>query len=109
MKKFEVVKRHEEFNDIINNAKYKKNENFTIYIRKGNYPYPRFGIAISKKVGIAVVRNKLKRQIRSIIDFNKAAFKNYTDYIIMIKRSCLSLTYQQMNDKLIELIKDDDN
>ena len=87
MKKFEVVKRHEEFNDIINNAKYKKNENFTIYIRKGNYPYPRFGI----------------------IDFNKAAFKNYTDYIIMIKRSCLSLTYQQMNDKLIELIKDDDN
>ena len=109
MKKYEIVKKKEDFNDIINHSSFKKCTNFVIYIRKGNFSFPRFGIAISKKVGNAVVRNKLKRQTRSIIDNNKEIFKKYTDYIIMIKKSCLLLTYQEMNDALIKLIKEEDN
>lgn len=108
MKKYEIVKRKEEFNDIINHSSFKKSENFVIYIRKGNFEFPRFGIAISKKAGVAVIRNKLKRQVRSIIDNNKEIFKKHTDYIIMIKKSCLNLTYQEMNDALIKLIKDEE-
>ena len=52
MKKYEVVKEHKEFNDIINNSKYIKNNNFVIYYRNSEFNYPRFGIAISTKFGI---------------------------------------------------------
>ena len=106
MKKIEVVKKKEEFNDIIQNSKFIKNDLYTIYIRKAVYSYSRFGLAISKKVGNAVVRNKLKRQIRNIIDNNKDFFSKTKDYIIMIKKSCTTKKYQEMNDALVQLIKE---
>ena len=72
--------------------------------KESNINYPRVGIAVGKKVGIAVIRNKLKRQLREIITKNKNLFKNKKDYIIIVKRSSLDLTFQQMNDNLVELI-----
>ncbi len=66
----------------------------------------RFGLAISKKVGNAVTRNKLKRQTRAIIDHNKKLFPTGFDYIIMIKRSCNNASYQDLNDNLVQIIKE---
>lgn len=106
MKKYETIKKKEEFNNFIKYSKYIKSPNFIIYIRKALYTYPRFGIAISKKVGNAVKRNKLKRQIREIISLNKDIFPKDKDYIIMIKKSCIELPFQNMNNDLIKLIEE---
>lgn len=105
MKKYEIVKEHTEFDDIIANGSYKKNKYFLIYNKENKYSYPRFGIAVGKKVGNAVTRNKFKRQIRMIINNNKNLFKKNTDYIIIVKRSSLDLNYNDLNNNLIELIK----
>ena len=106
MKKYEIVKEHKQFDDIIATGKYKKNKNFLIYNKESNLLIPRFGIAVGKKIGNAVTRNKLKRQIRMIINNNKNLFKNGKDYIIIVKRSSLELTFQQMTDSMLELIKE---
>ncbi len=105
MKKYEIVKEHKEFDDIIANGRYVKNKYFIIYNNESNYSYPRFGIAVGKKVGNAVTRNKFKRQIRMIINNNKNLFKNNQDYIIIVKKSSLDLTYTELNDNLVELLK----
>lgn len=106
MKKYEVVKKKEEFNEIIKSCSYLKNKYFTIYIRKREKSYAKFGLAISKKVGIAVVRNKLKRQVRSLIDKYKENFSKDSDYIIMIRKECACANFQKLEEKLIELIKE---
>lgn len=106
MKKVEVVKKKEEFNHIIQNAPFYKNKYFVIYIRKKKEETKHFGIAISKKTGNAVIRNKLKRRVRAIVDERKENFPNGFDYIIMIKRSCVELSFQEMKRNLIELIKE---
>ncbi len=106
MKKKEVVKKKEEFNNIIKTCPYKKNKYFTIYIRKRENAIARFGLAISKKVGIAVVRNRLKRQLRAIIDKNKGIFSNSCDYIIMIKKDCVNSSFQILEKNLINLLKE---
>ena len=106
MKKREIVKSKIEFNQIINESPYRKNDCFTIYIKKKEEPIPRFGIAISKKTGTAVERNHLKRQTRAIVDTLKQNFKNNCDYIIMIKKGCKLKTYQEMKDALEQLIKE---
>lgn len=106
MKKYEVVKKKEEFNEIIKTCSYFKNKYFTIYIRKRENNFARFGLAISKKVGNAVVRNKLKRQLRAIISQNKDIFSKDSDYIIMIRKDCVNATFQKLEEKLIELIKE---
>ena len=68
MKKINIVNKNLEFNDIINSGKKGVSKYFYIYIKENNYPYNRYGIAISKKIGNAVVRNKFKRQVKDIID-----------------------------------------
>ncbi len=106
MKKKEVVKKKEEFNKIITNCPFIKNYYFVIYIKEKEEENPKFGIAISKKVGNAVIRNKLKRRLRVIIDNNKNLFKKHKDYIIMIKKSCLNASFQELSKNLNELIKE---
>lgn len=105
MKKYEVVKEKKDFDDIIHNGRYVKNKYFVIYNKESNFNYPRFGIAVGKKTGHAVVRNKLKRQVRMIITINKKLFKNNCDYIIMVKKSVLDLKYSDMERYLTELMK----
>ncbi len=106
MKKNEVVKKEQDFNRIIKYSPFIKNKCFVIYIRKKKVENPCFGLAISKKTGNAVCRNKLKRQVRAMIDEVKEIFPKERDYIIMIKRSCVESSFQEMKSNLIELIKE---
>jgi len=102
MKKNETIKSKQEFSNLIKNSKYIKNNDYVIYYNENNLEKKRFGIAISKKIGNAVTRNKLKRQTREIIDKLKTLFKNNTDYIIMIRRGCLNTSFK---DRLVNLEK----
>lgn len=106
MKRYEMVKSHKDFNNIINNGKYKKNSYFVLYYINNETTYPHFGLAVGKKLGNAVKRNKYKRQLRMIIDNNKKFFNKNKDYIIMIKKDCDNLSYNDMNNELSSLIKE---
>ena len=106
MKKFEIVKEHYEFDNIINKGKSIGNKVFSIYFLNHDEEYPKFGIAVGKKIGNAVTRNKYKRIIRNIVDNNKLLFKKDYDYIIIIKRKCLDLSFKELNDNLSELVKE---
>lgn len=106
MKRSEMIKDQNRFNYIIKHGHYNKDRYFVVYdvISKENR-YPHFGIAIKTTIGKAVVRNKLKRQTRSIIDNNKKLFKNDRDYIIMIRNECLNSSYDVLDNSLVEIMK----
>ena len=53
---------------------------------------------VSKKLGNAVVRNKLKRQLRAIISKNN--YQNNFNCIIILGRGILNRTYQEMDENL---------
>ena len=105
MKKYEVVKKNTDFNDIINTGKCLKSYCYNIYYKDGDSLYPKFGIAVSKKYGNAVERNKVKRQVRSLIDHHKNLFSNGKNYIIMIRKGVKELTYLEMEQDLVKLLQ----
>ena len=105
MKKYEVVKKNDEFNDIINTGKSLKNYFYHIYYKDGDMPFPKFGIAVSKKYGNAVERNKVKRQVRSLLDQNKNLFSNGKNYIIMVRKGVKDLAYSEMEKNLVSLLQ----
>ena len=97
MRKLYVVKRKEEFDNIINFCPMKKNSTYIIYYKKNNLKYDRFGISVGKKIGNAVVRNSYKRKIRAIIDNYKKSYVNNRDYIIILRRSALDKTFDELD------------
>ncbi len=98
-----MVKKNADFQDIIENGKCLKDTYYNIYYKdKGNGL--KFGLAVSKKIGNAVVRNKVKRRLRSIIDSNKKLFSN-NNYIIMVKKAVLDIPFKEMEEKLTQMIQ----
>jgi len=104
LKKYEIVKKNTEFNDIINTGAYFKNKYYYIYYKDNDLDISKFGLAVSKKCGNAVERNKIKRQLRSIIDSNRDSFLKGVNYIIMVRKSIVDITYQQMEEYLKQLL-----
>lgn len=104
MKKENVIKKSMEFDDIIKKNNYVKDNNYIIYYRNNNLKN-RFGISVGKKIGNAVTRNYYKRVIRNICDINKNIYSNTKDYIIIMRKGCINLSFKEKNDSFISLIK----
>ena len=104
MKKIDIIKSSDEFTEIINTGKSRKNKYYSIYYRNNNEKN-RYGITIPKKLGIAVLRNKTKRRVKNIIDKNKKSIQNGYDCVIIVKKGILELTYIDMEKELLNLIK----
>ena len=104
MKKKNVVKSNVLFNEIIKSGKHIKNKYYILCSQKKDDLNNKYGIAVGKKVGNAVVRNKIKRQIRNLIDNNYDIFPKYHNYIIICKKEILFLSFQEMENELIKLV-----
>jgi len=104
MKKKYIVKENKLFNEIIQNGKRNSNKYYVLCRSSNNLTYNKFGIAVGTKVGNAVTRNKIKRQVRCIIDHNIKLFPNPYNYIIIVKKEILTISYEDMENKLKELI-----
>jgi len=67
---------------------------------KGETLNSRFGIAVGKKVGNAVIRNRLKRVYRNLIDDNKLRFPKAYDYIIIVRNESLNASFEDLNKSI---------
>ena len=102
MKKINILKKNEEFSRIMKLRNVKTSKYFVIYIEKNTNETYHFGFSVGKKVGNAVVRNKLKRQLKSIISLNN--YQNGFNCIIIVKKEILNLTYNEIKLELNNII-----
>lgn len=105
MNKYFRIKKNIEFNEIIKKGKRVGNNFFNIYYCTNSYDHYRFGIAVTKKLGNAVERNKYKRQIRFLIDKYKKNYQKNLDCIIMIRNDYINSSFNEKEEKFEKLIK----
>ena len=79
------IKKGLEFQSIIDNGILYREETLSIYWIKNDLNHPRVGISVPTKSGNAVVRNKIKRQIRAILA-HSLDFKEGIDMIIISRK-----------------------
>jgi len=111
MKKINIIKKNIDFSRIINNNKSFKYKDYIIYKEENNDKIYKFGISVSKKIGNAVVRNRLKRQIKSIIDGK--SYENSFNCIIILRKGIIKKDFYSMKKELydafeiLNIIKED--
>ena len=102
MKKINIIKSNEEYNRIIQNIKPYRTKEFLIFVEKVKTDKYKFGFSISKKIGKAVTRNKIKRQLKNILDQN--IYENNFNCIIMVRKGILDLDYLSINKSLNDIL-----
>lgn len=101
MKKSEIIKKNKEFETILKNRQRLTNNYFKIYYIDA--VKNKYGISVSKKYfKTAVLRNKIKRQIKDIIDKNN--IPNGYEYVIIVKESLINLSYSKIKFELLNLL-----
>ncbi len=104
MKKKYRIKRNEDFQSILSLRKFRGSKSFVVYTKDKTEDYARVGVSVPKKIGNAVTRNKIKRQVREII--RPLEIKNSEqDMIIMVKRTYLNSSFQENRKDLEKLLK----
>ena len=104
MKKEYRIKKSKEIEEVLKNKKYSSNPYFSIYIKENNENHHfRYAISVNKKIGKAVVRNRIKRQIRSII--SQINIKDNIDVFIIVRSKVLDIDFNEMNKQILYLLR----
>ncbi len=103
MKKKNILKKSIDFDRIIKKNKSYKYKDYIIYVEKVEDSTYHFGLSVGKKIGNAVTRNKIKRQLKTIIDKNN--YENGINCIIIVRKGLLEKSFSEKENDLIEAFK----
>jgi ribonuclease P protein component len=57
---------------------------------------PRFGFTVTKKIGNAVVRNRIRRRLREAVRRAENRAERATDYVLVGRRAALTLQFERL-------------
>jgi ribonuclease P protein component len=84
--KADKLLRRAEFVSLSQFGKKIQNRYFIAYIANGKTDRSRLGITITKKVGHAATRNRIKRIVREYFRLNRQRLKEFWDINLIVKR-----------------------
>ncbi|WP_298831684.1 ribonuclease P protein component [uncultured Planococcus sp.] len=105
MNKHQRIKKNKEFQQIFKKGKSFANRQFIVYVMKNEQPEFRLGLSVSKKVGNAVARNRIKRYIRQTFLELKDDLLPNADYIIIARPQAASLDFHESKKSLEHVLK----
>lgn len=105
MNKHQRIKKNIEFQHVFKKGKSFANRQFIVYVRKSDQPEFRLGLSVSKKVGNAVTRNRIKRFIRQTFLELKDDLLPNADYVIIARKPAADLQFHESKKSLMHVLK----
>ncbi len=94
-----------DYTSVIENGKTIATKSVVIhYLENHDINHVRIGVTTSTKTGSAVVRNKVKRQVKAMLDHHIDTSREI-DLVIIIKKNFLSFEFKENSEFLYEGLK----
>lgn len=106
MKKRQRIKKDKEFQEVFKKGKSFANRQFVVYCYpKKEQEQFRIGLSVSKKIGNAVVRNRIKRYIRQSFLEMKDDVKKSMDYVIIARHQAAKKDFHETKKSLQHVLR----
>jgi len=99
------LRERKEFKRVYRRGKSKANDTLVLYFLPNKLEVTRIGFSVSKKIGNAVERNRVKRRLREICRENISSIKPGYDIILIARQKIKGIGYQLIEVKLLKLIE----
>ena len=102
--KNEIIRKKKEFDRIFSTGIRFSDGKLTVFVCFGNEQ--KAGFAVSKSVGKAVRRNKVKRWMRESYRTHKHLVGSHVEMVLLIREWDDTLNYFSLKDSLVKIIND---
>ena len=103
MRKEKRLKKNSQFAQVYGDGTSQANRLLALKMLPNGLEVNRFGFSVSKRLGNAVARNKIKRRLRQLVSLIPTG-KGW-DLVVIARQSANTASYQQLGEALAALLK----
>jgi ribonuclease P protein component len=92
----ERIRRKKDFSSLYRNGSRFRGRYFDLVYRPSQSGTSRLAVVVSRKVGPAVTRNRVKRRIRDLFRRNKGVFAEPMDVIVVTRKEVTDLSASEL-------------
>jgi len=80
--------------------------NIVVVTQHGEQSWSRFGLTVTRKVGKAVVRNRVKRRLREILRQHKDEIPQGCDFVLIARLPIVDASYALLRQEVLRLCRE---
>jgi ribonuclease P protein component len=106
LKKEQRIKKNREFSAVFKKGTSMANRQFVLYVlpKEGQDRF-RLGLSVSKRVGNAVCRNRIKRLVRVAFQELEGRLRPDCDYVVIARNQARDLSFKEVRSSLEHVMK----
>ena len=98
------IRKRRRYLDVQNRGRRINTTHFIVFVLPGETEHTRIGITVSKKVGKAHQRNRVKRLVREAFRLNRCRLPTGLDVVLVAKRGTFSIQYTEVESQLMRAV-----
>jgi ribonuclease P protein component len=99
-----TIKENRAYRRVFAGGRYKADKVLVVYRLANGTTERRFGFTVSKKLGGAVIRNRVRRRLKEICRLQQEMFLPGYDYVVVARPAAAGVDYHALNNSLVKLV-----
>lgn len=100
------LRNREDYSRVYRGGRSFANGQFVVYWSKQPSAQPfRVGISASKKIGNAVVRNRMRRLVKEIVRHMEGQIVPYVDFILIVRKPAVTMSYAELERSIKHVLR----
>jgi len=95
------LKQNHLFRRLYQRGKSSAGRTLVVYCRKNGTDGNRLGITVGSKVGIAVVRNRIRRRVREAYRLSESSYRRGYDIVVVARSRAADADYRELQECLL--------